>query len=126
MIIGAQLYKVKKLIVYPKLPTSVDNCDFFFNETITQINSISEDSEPFFLYRITFYYYTLIGVLVVFIVGLPVSWFTKKSTDKVDQDLISPAFQWLIPKEKKIDYYSIDKGLNVTAVHDDDTLKSNM
>lgn len=47
--------------------------------------------EPFFLYRVSYVYYPLIGVVVCIIVGLAVSWYTgANKPHKMDPDLLSP------------------------------------
>lgn len=60
---------------------------------------------------------------MVFIIGLPVSWITRKENEIVDRDLISPPFQWAAPKTKDSDYFSIEKGLKIISVHSEDEQK---
>lgn len=51
--------------------------------------------EPLWLFRISFHYYVFVGCLICLIIGLPVSWFTRKD---VDPDLLSPVIRKLIFK----------------------------
>ncbi|KAF5273208.1 hypothetical protein FQA39_LY07539 [Lamprigera yunnana] len=49
------------------------------------------NEEPFWLFRISFQYYYLIGTMTTVIVGLLASWLTRKKSDMaVDPDYISP------------------------------------
>lgn len=78
--------------------------------------SFSDDrnDEPFIIFKTSFYYYALIGSLLVFIIGVPVSWMTNKNDPPVDPDLISPVSHWLLKKEKKkTNYYSVDEALKM-------------
>lgn len=58
------------------------------NETpLDQI--IESDEEIFWLFRISYMYYTLIGCATVWIVGLPISLLTKPNLN-FDEDLLAP------------------------------------
>lgn len=52
----------------------------------------------FLLFRISHYYYSLIGTLVVLIIALPISWLTGNQTH-VDEELITPWMRWAIPNK---------------------------
>lgn len=64
------------------------------------------DESIFWLFRISFMYYALIGCAIVWIVGLPISWLTK--TDKpVDENLLAPFIR------KKTPTYEIQQLSNI-------------
>lgn len=57
---------------------------------------------PPWLFRISFYYYSLIGAALVIIIALPVSKLTRKKDDPpAHPDLISPCVHWMIPEDQK-------------------------
>ncbi|KAK9708914.1 Sodium:solute symporter family [Popillia japonica] len=102
-------------------PVSVDGCPFPLNETLISTPiPVPEDQLPFFLYRISYYYYTLIGACVTTIVGLIVSYLTRKKDDPpVHKDLITPLMHFLLPQEEAVItekvYYRVEKALE--ALH---------
>lgn len=55
------------------------------------------------LFRISHYYYSLVGTLVVLIIGLPISWITGKEVN-VDEKLITPWMRWAIIKVDSKDH----------------------
>lgn len=76
--------------------------------------------EPFFIYRISHYYYSPIGFTLMILLGTIISYFTNdEETDTVvDPDLITPCMQRFIPKENKhIKYHTVENALK-QVVHD--------
>lgn len=75
--------------------------------------------EPPIIFKTSPFFYTMIGFLIVFMVGVPVSWFTNKNKSDVDPDLISPFCRSLLPNKdsttnKNSDvYYSVDTALRI-------------
>lgn len=73
------------------------------------------------LYRISFWYNSLMATIVAISVGLVVSWITKEKDHKVDRKLISPVAQFLLGKEDEkakalnADYYALHKALEMVA-----------
>lgn len=61
-----------------------------------RVETSAED--VFVLFRITHYYNTFIGVVILLLVALPISWFTRKN-EQVDTNLITPPMRWAVPKE---------------------------
>lgn len=57
-----------------------------------------DDNDILFVYRITYYIYPLIGFLIVFLVGIPISWLTNKNDPPVDKKLISPIMHFIFSK----------------------------
>ncbi|XP_068915564.1 sodium-coupled monocarboxylate transporter 2-like isoform X1 [Tenebrio molitor] len=113
----SQYYTSTKLFKYPTKSISTDGCEKL-NQTVAIISTMmtrnfttpSYESttsgvttfEPHFLFRISFYNYTLIGALVTIISGLMISYATNKGQPGVNKILISPMCQFLLPKEDRI------------------------
>lgn len=54
------------------------------------------------LYRLSYYYYTMIGAMVVVLVGFVVSVLTGPNDPKtMNKDLLSPAIHGFLPKADK-------------------------
>ncbi|KAF5303911.1 hypothetical protein FQA39_LY01696 [Lamprigera yunnana] len=98
MVLGNQWYKHKGLIKDKPLPLSIKNCTFF-NATMDIIEE-SPEEEPFVMYRITFWYYTIFGTVVVFVVGLLVSRFTEKDNKPIRPELFSPVVRNFLSQGK--------------------------
>nr|CAD7397407.1 unnamed protein product [Timema poppensis] len=93
---------------HPHLPTSVAGCDNSTSdwqelETTTKSYSVEYDGSVFFLYRISYLYYTLVGTMTVMIVGGTVSYFTgPKVPCKMDKRLFAPFLhKWTHPSSKE-------------------------
>uniref|UniRef100_A0A1Y1KD11 Sodium/solute symporter n=1 Tax=Photinus pyralis TaxID=7054 RepID=A0A1Y1KD11_PHOPY len=100
LVLSNQWYKYQGLIKdYPK-PLSVEGCTGEINTNVTQGAHGVLEEEPNAFYRISFWYYTFLGFLVVIVVGLVVSWLTRKNNPPVRPELLSPSVQFLLPKEK--------------------------
>lgn len=152
IVFGAQYYIMIGEIVDKEKPTSVDGCPAYMN--ITAINNTKCYSicflslrclliafvfrtittrQPFFIYRISRYYYTLIGTMVTMFAGYLISYFSKDDRKAFRLDLISPLVHFLVPKGKKIiadnsGYYSVEKALDKTvysSTNEEDVKKSN-
>ncbi|KAK4876940.1 hypothetical protein RN001_009446 [Aquatica leii] len=99
LVLGNQWYKHKGLLKDSQKPFSVENCTMFVNTTLNFVDEVKE--EPFVMYRITFWYYTFFGTIVVLVVGLVISYFTRTSEHHVNPDLLSPVIKCLLPKQKE-------------------------
>ncbi|KAF5303907.1 hypothetical protein FQA39_LY01692 [Lamprigera yunnana] len=93
-----QWYKVKGAFDHFTKPLSVEECGFSVN--FTRATPPISASEPFILYRLSFWYNSLIATLILIVVGLIVSWFTKDEDEFVDPELISPISQFLITRRQ--------------------------
>ncbi|XP_017772837.1 PREDICTED: sodium-coupled monocarboxylate transporter 2-like [Nicrophorus vespilloides] len=113
-IIGSYYYKMKYRMILDIKPTTMDECPISNNSTLLNPLSQESDWEPFYLFRISFYYYTLLGLLVVFLVAIPVSKLTEDSEPKVSKKLISPIIHFLMDEEDEN-----ENPPNYTAVKDD-------
>lgn len=97
IIVGAQWHKMNHNLHYESLPSTTDGClnlPNLSNRTIaTTQNPIQVEpvDEPFFIYRISFMYYTLLGALIVIVVGTIVSFICGPSDlSEIDRDYFPP------------------------------------
>ncbi|XP_015432992.1 PREDICTED: sodium-coupled monocarboxylate transporter 2-like [Dufourea novaeangliae] len=106
IIVGAQVNVATKRLVYQPLPTSTEDClnvDSPFNRTVTNTTSSlpTPNEKPFILFTISFMYYTLVGFLIVMVVGTLVSFLCGVPDLKdVDRKLFPPIIQRFLPPEK--------------------------
>lgn len=94
---GSQYYTMQGRIRHRPLPTSIEGCPAYVNQTWTNdsatlINqTLQNQDEPLVLYRISVLYFTLIGSLIVVVVGGVVSYMVGETDlSKVDPDHVSP------------------------------------
>lgn len=113
--LGAQYASANGGIVPHKLPVSVDGCpvDLLFNSTI--INPVYPDeSNVFFMYRLSYHWITPIGVTTVMIVGTIVSFLTgPRNLKDIDPELISPVIHRFLPQESFGNFGSASKEVSV-------------
>ncbi|XP_011704411.1 PREDICTED: putative sodium-dependent multivitamin transporter [Wasmannia auropunctata] len=87
--------------VSPKLPTTIDGCDnivtniiTFDLRNVTNFSKSTGDSSYFYLYRISNMWYSPLGFLITFLLGLLVSnlshLFIKNQNDQLDINLFFP------------------------------------
>nr|XP_022915692.1 sodium-coupled monocarboxylate transporter 2-like [Onthophagus taurus] len=119
IVVTSQWYKTKGVIKYPPLPAFTHGCNVTLNalnETIstTSFPKLSEPEEPFVIYKVSFYFYTLFGLIIVFIVSIAVSYFTK-SDETLNKDCIAPISQRFIKSKERPTYYTIDKAANIVV-----------
>ncbi|VVC93757.1 unnamed protein product [Leptidea sinapis] len=91
-----------EILIVPK-PVSVDGCtgNFSLPTPPLETSTVEFDrSGTFFLYRISYLYYTLIGMLVCVFTGVIVSYFTQPNDPAmVHRDLLTPVIhRWLPPQ----------------------------
>ncbi|XP_049819958.1 sodium-coupled monocarboxylate transporter 2 isoform X2 [Aethina tumida] len=116
----AQYYKTTRAIYIPTKPLSIEGCfvnntEEFMNiiATTASYNSSSSSSiilntvnattripkqEVFALFRISHYYFTIVGCLISMIAALIISCF-EKDKKPADKNLISPLVHFLLPPE---------------------------
>ncbi|XP_055610558.1 sodium-coupled monocarboxylate transporter 2-like [Uranotaenia lowii] len=103
IIAGAQYYIRTGELSYPPKPTSVESCmDYGFNVTQTEFLPYASDGseDEFSIYKMSFVWYSTVGTFLVFLVGIPVSYFTgSQDLSKMQAKLISPVVHWLLPRE---------------------------
>ncbi|KAJ1532030.1 hypothetical protein ONE63_000664 [Megalurothrips usitatus] len=103
---GSQAALASRRLVYPWLATRVDGCasnvtDILSDDHMTWVNSVGKVADPhdtFVLYRVSYYYYTMLGAGIVVVVGLVVSLLTgPQDAGAVNRDLLSPAIHGFLP-----------------------------
>ncbi|XP_026316074.1 sodium-coupled monocarboxylate transporter 1-like isoform X2 [Hyposmocoma kahamanoa] len=92
-----------EIVIIPK-PTSIEGCpgNFSFTTTTSTPHSTVEfdRSGTFFLYRLSYLYYTLVGVIVSILVGAIVSYFTQPNDPAmVHRDLMTPIIHRWLPEQ---------------------------
>nr|CAD7588289.1 unnamed protein product [Timema genevievae] len=109
MSLGAQHAMAYGSFSFPQLPLSVESCDDFNvtqsyypkNQAGSQ-QTTPDNSEVFILYRVSFMLYSVVGTLLVLIVGLLVSWVTGfTDPDLLDQKLIVPFMKKFVGRRLK-------------------------
>ncbi|RZC34409.1 SSF domain containing protein [Asbolus verrucosus] len=112
---GFQYHYIRGTIKYHYKPLSVEKCDSFNitsiirNITTTSSTDFDLHSQPFFLFRVSFYWYPVIGALIVIVVGLLVTWICKEENEnKYNKDLYSPIVHRFVPKNPQ-QYEIIDQ-----------------
>ncbi|GJQ68457.1 hypothetical protein Trydic_g17035 [Trypoxylus dichotomus] len=98
MMIGNRLYQTSGALQYIPKPLSIEGCADNRTLFVNNATLSTRESDIFPLFRISHYYYSLLGTLVVLVIGLPISWITGEERD-VDERLITPWMQWAIPKK---------------------------
>ncbi|XP_069699582.1 sodium-coupled monocarboxylate transporter 1-like [Periplaneta americana] len=91
IVIGNRKGIAEGKIKLPLLPTSVEGCAYNFTLPEPTPTPELDEEEVFVLYRVTFMYYSLMGMVVMMVVGAAVSFFTQSKTDeKMNPALFSP------------------------------------
>lgn len=98
IIVGAQWHMANRSLYYQPLPSTTEGClnvPGQFNRTsvttTTQNPNVEPVDEPFFLYRISFMYYTLLGALIVMVIGTIVSFICgAPDLSDIDRDHFPP------------------------------------
>ncbi|KAF2883309.1 hypothetical protein ILUMI_22869 [Ignelater luminosus] len=127
---GAQFYSVKGNIKHSNKPLSVEGCDnvtSIFDVFTTALPPEEASEKPYVIFLISFYFFTLIGALLVLIIGLPVSWMTENERDEpVNLDLISPVVYRFLPETRQshdklsMRYQTVEKALtNIVTVENE-------
>ncbi|KAK5646527.1 hypothetical protein RI129_004991 [Pyrocoelia pectoralis] len=88
-------------VVLRKLPVNTDMCtiDYGIVPNVT-IENYPDESHVFPLFRLSYHWITPIGIITTVVVGAIASFLTGKAdTTRIDPDLISPVFHFLLPPE---------------------------
>ncbi|XP_069699562.1 sodium-coupled monocarboxylate transporter 2-like [Periplaneta americana] len=110
IVFGTQKALAERTLVYPQLPTSAAACGF--NDTIPEIlTTQAPKEEAFFLYRISFLYYTIIGFIVMIVVGMVVSHFTEPpNIEEMNVNLFSPIVRKrILSKRRKFELKFVEE-----------------
>lgn len=81
------------------------------------------------MFKVSYYYYTIIGSVVTIILGMIISIFIRDTNEvPVRRELLSPVVHFLLPKEGKVlnaDYKNVEQALNVISVGDTKEFEEN-
>ncbi|XP_058447704.1 sodium-coupled monocarboxylate transporter 2 [Malaya genurostris] len=100
IIAGAQFAIKNGDLSYPPKSTSTAGCaEYGFNITQAAMFVAPEETDPgFSIYTISFVWYSTVGTILVFLIGIPVSYMTgSQDLSKLQSKLISPVAHWLLP-----------------------------
>ncbi|XP_071451687.1 sodium-coupled monocarboxylate transporter 1-like [Hetaerina americana] len=105
--IGAQMSIAKKWLRFPIKPVTLEGCSNVAGINYTSLSfgtptntHIPEHDNVFWLYRVSYLYYTLIGFLAMAVVGFIVSYFTGfENLDTLDRNLLCSVSHRLLPKK---------------------------
>ncbi|XP_065172488.1 sodium-coupled monocarboxylate transporter 1-like [Atheta coriaria] len=108
--IGTQLKIAAKEIVFPIKPAVVTGCNSdwlaeFASVTIARTPVLPPTAEPevFFLYRLSYMYYTALGAITAIAIGALVSCFTGFNRNRtIHKDLLSPVIHGLIKDKPEV------------------------
>ncbi|KAK2583548.1 hypothetical protein KPH14_009502 [Odynerus spinipes] len=93
-------------IIFPVKPVSVEGCEESLRSTAANLTLIVENAireQPFFMYRLSYLWYTWVGFLTAILVGIVVSLITGPNKYKIeDKKLYTPIVHCLLrPKVSK-------------------------
>ncbi|XP_045509545.1 sodium-coupled monocarboxylate transporter 1-like isoform X2 [Colias croceus] len=99
--LGTQAAMIRGDIVIVPKPVSVSGCDGNFTLPTTTHSTVEFDrSGTFFMYRLSYLYYTFIGMVVCIITGAIVSYFTQPNDPAmVHRDLLTPVIHRFLPPQ---------------------------
>ncbi|KAK4876630.1 hypothetical protein RN001_009136 [Aquatica leii] len=112
--IAVQNQKYQPVIVNEFIkPLSTDGCNV--TNQIVNVTSLEVDTQfdsLFILYRITFWFYSFIGLCITVIIGVTVSWFTKHDKEHVPLELLSPVIHSFVKEKVPIELANISSKAN--------------
>lgn len=89
VVMGSQVEYLLGRLKDQKLPVYIHGCKDHANTTVVQ--TIVDNSNVFFLHKLSFHWVSPIGVFTVIVVGTAVSYLTGgQKNDEIDPELISP------------------------------------
>ncbi|XP_075990715.1 sodium-coupled monocarboxylate transporter 2-like [Anticarsia gemmatalis] len=101
--LGTQAAMIRGEIVVAPKPVSVSGCPVNTTLPTTVASHLTVEfdrSGTFFLYRLSYLYYTLVGMIVCIIVGSVVSYFTQPNDPAmVHRDLLTPVIHRWLPEQ---------------------------
>ncbi|XP_063917030.1 sodium-coupled monocarboxylate transporter 2-like [Zophobas morio] len=119
--VPAKYYQLKGFITNPTKPLSVSGCGLS-NQTLSISKHISSNStlnqipQVSVIFKVSFYYYVLIGTIVTVIVGLIVSCIIKRNSS-VDKNLLTPVVHSCMSTKdedkQKVVYTGVEQALEI-------------
>ncbi|CRK94412.1 CLUMA_CG007919, isoform A [Clunio marinus] len=104
LVIGTIIVGSQSLPKEPPLPVRVDGCTNSFNVSLLTDNSVKVSTEDIpLIFRLSFMYYSFLGLILMFLISLPVSWMTG-GCEEFDERLLTPFMRsknWKIENEKE-------------------------
>ncbi|CAG4955222.1 unnamed protein product [Colias eurytheme] len=99
--LGTQAAMIRGDIVIVPKPVTVSGCEGNFTLPTTTHSTVEFDrSGTFFMYRLSYLYYTFIGMTVCIITGAIVSYFTQPNDPAmVHRDLLTPVIHRFLPAQ---------------------------
>ncbi|CAH1367547.1 unnamed protein product, partial [Tenebrio molitor] len=120
--VPAYYYKYHHLFVFPTKSFSVDGCQLnmgIMNKSISLFASNSTTTvtsgtintntwKPFFLFRISYYYYCLIGAVATITTALILNQIINRNGSSAESVLISPVCHFLLPEDAEPDAQALE------------------
>ncbi|KAL3277507.1 hypothetical protein HHI36_012853 [Cryptolaemus montrouzieri] len=122
-----QYYKAQGRLKYTPKPFNSDECPLLYTSNFENFNEsqIFVDAEelPFYLFRITHYYYAAFSLIIAVVVAMIVSYFTKHDSKPVPRKLLSPIIRFLVNDCDLPTYGSIEKPFtdSVRVINEEET-----
>lgn len=111
IIIGAQ-----SLPKHPPLPVSIDGCDPLLNLTTTSVFKEEPSIEDIpLVFQLSFMYYSVLGLIILFVIALPVSALTG-GCEPFDERLLTPLVRsknWKMKSQPKTNAETFYEKLNI-------------
>ncbi|KAK5640115.1 hypothetical protein RI129_010926 [Pyrocoelia pectoralis] len=99
VIFGSQVYVLMGRVERAFKPLSTRQCDFNVTYAYIPCHLFGLDTVPI-IFQISYYFHTLIGVLITIIAGVLITLITRKKDDPVvDRDLLSPLVHYFVSTE---------------------------
>ncbi|PSN44006.1 hypothetical protein C0J52_17230 [Blattella germanica] len=94
LVMGAQIAIAEHKIKYETLPTTAVGCGYNNTAPDKLMSNGEEDDDVFVLYKISFTYFSVLGFLLVIIIGMAVSYFTEPPhREHLRPDLFTPVIR---------------------------------
>lgn len=96
----AQLAQMSGDIRHPRLPVSVDGCDYLFDNATVQATIHGYSPSERDIYHLSFLWYTALGGVICIVISLLASlFFGWEDLNKMDPALITPCMRRFLPKK---------------------------
>ncbi|OXU24478.1 hypothetical protein TSAR_014030 [Trichomalopsis sarcophagae] len=123
---GQQWHILNKRIRFSTLPTSAEACPYPLNETLLQENTTSTsplpdltpENEPMILFHIAVLYFTLMGAVMVIVIGGITSHFVSETDlSKVNPECVAPVVLRLLRNKFYTEVPSKETGVELNIVN---------